>query len=225
MSTGYGGGLPDYYGESGGGSAGDGRGGATSPGSDPEPYSQAGLSSQDPYAVGPGGTDPYASDPFMMNPYVADLAATDPYGKDPLDADGFGPVFGSSAAASSGGYAVTPYDPSQQYAPQQYGAHPSGPPGYGPYPPPLPSSGAGITGFVLGLLALTMCAGLTAPIGIIFAAIGMKETGPTATDRKGGRGLTIAGLVMSLVGMVPFLFLVLYIVFVIIAIGAGAASS
>lgn len=214
MSAGYGGGLPDYTGATGSGSTGEGRGGRSSYGSDPDPYSSAGVSSQDPYAVG-GGVDPYA----------ADLHFAGSSASDPLDADGFGPVFGDSAPAQSGGYSVASYDPSQQYPPQQYGSRPSGPPGYGSYTPPLPSSGAGITGFVLGLLSLTMCAGLTAPIGIIFAAMGMKETGPHATHRKGGRGLTIAGLVMSLVGLIPFLFLVLYIVFVIIAIGAGAASS
>lgn len=207
MSAGYGSGLPDYNGGSGGGPTGDGRGGEPSYGSDP-------------YATNGPAKDPYAQDQNVQDPYAQDPYGQDPYAADPLAADGFGPVFGSSAQAQPGGYAVATYDPAQQY-----GAHPSGPPGYGYYPPPLPSSGAGITGFVLGLLALTMCAGLTAPIGIIFAAMGMKETGPTATNRKGGRGIAIAGLVTSLVGLIPFLFLVLYVVFFIVAIGAGAASS
>lgn len=202
MSAGYGSGLPDYTGGSGGGPTGDGRGGE-------QPYGS------DSYATNAPATDPYAQDQNVQDPY-----AQDPYEADPLAADGFGPVFSSSAQAQPGGYAVATYDPAQQY-----GAHPSGPPGYGYYPPPLPSSGAGITGFVLGLLALTMCAGLTAPIGIIFAAMGMKETGPTATNRKGGRGIAIAGLVTSLVGLIPFLFLVLYVIFFIVALGAGAASS
>lgn len=206
MSAGYGSGLPDYNGGSGGGPTGDGRGGEPSYGNDP-------------YATNAPATEPYVQDQNVQDPYAQDPYGQDPYAADPLAADGFGPVFGSSAQAQPGGYAVATYDPAQQY-----GAHPSGPPGYGYYPPPLPSSGAGITGFVLGLLALTMCAGLTAPIGIIFAAVGMKETGPTATNRKGGRGLAIAGLVMSLVGLIPFLFLVLYFVFFIFAI-AGAASS
>lgn len=220
MNAGYGGGLPDYHGGSGGGSADEGRGGGSSSSGDFAPHSQAGPSSQDPYAVGDGGADPYGADPYATDPYAADPYAADPYATDPLNADGFGPVFGSSAPAQSGGYAVTAYESSQPY-----GAHPSGPPGYGSYPPPLPSSGAGITGFVLGLLSLTLCAGLTAPVGIFFAAQGMKETGPHATHRKGGRGLAIAGLVTSLVGMVPFLFMVLYIALFVVAIIAGATSS
>lgn len=207
MSTGYGSGLPDYDGGPGRGSTGDGHGGEAS------------------YGSGPSATDPYATDDHATDPYAQDPYAQDPYAADPLNADGFGPVFGSSPQAPSGGYAVAAYDSSQQYGSQQYGAHPSGPPGYGYYPPPLPSSGAGITGLVLGLLALTMCAGLTAPIGIIFAAKGMKETGPTATNPKGGRGLAIAGLVTSLIGMIPFLFLVAYIAFIIVAIIAGATSA
>ncbi|MGP9744400.1 DUF4190 domain-containing protein [Brachybacterium sp. AOP29-B2-41] len=212
MSAGYGGGLPDYNGGPGSRSSGEGRGG--------EP-----LYGSDPYAPDPYATDPYSADAHASDPYAQNQFAQDPYATDPLEADGFGPVFSSSAPAQSGGYAVASYDSSPQYGSQQYGTHPSGPPGYGQFPPPLPSSGAGITGFVLGLLALTMCAGLTAPVGIIFAMKGMKETGPTAINPKGGRGLAIAGLVTSLIGLIPFLFFVLYFAFVIVAIIAGATSA
>ena len=205
MSTQQPGGLPDYHGGYG----------------DRDPYgsdSGAGWSHsapEDPYAVGPDGTDPYASEP--------------------LDADGFGPVFGSAAENPAGGGAVAmagagqPYSgqqhPGQAYPGHQHPAPYPGPQGYGPYAPPPPSSGAAITSLVLGLLALTMCAGLTSPVGIIFAAKGMKETGPSAPAPKGGRGLAIAGLVTSLIGLLPLLIFVFYIVIFVLAIFAEMSGA
>lgn len=205
MSTQQPGGLPDSHGGYG----------------DRDPYgsdSSAGWSHsapEDPYAVGPDGTDPYASEP--------------------LDADGFGPVFGSSAENPAGGGAVAmagagqPYSgqqhPGQAYPGHQHPAPYPGPQGYGPYAPPPPSSGAAITSLVLGLLALTLCAGLTAPVGLVFAAKGMKETGPSAPAPKGGRGLAIAGLVTSLIGLLPLLIFVFYIVIFVLAIFAEMSGA
>lgn len=230
MSAGYGGGLPDYTGGTGSGSSGDGGGGGAPYGRDPAPYSQAGLSPQDAYAVGTGGADPYAPNPYANDPYAPGTSAPDPYASDPyandasvndqLEADGFGPVFSSSVEAQSGGYAVAPYGSQQPYGPYSSGAQ-----GYGQYAPAVPSSGAGITGFVLGLLALTMCGGLTAPFGIFFSLQGMTETSPIAMNPKSGRGLAVAGLVLSLVGLIPLLLLVLYVAFFVVAIMVGATSA
>ena len=199
MSTQQPGGLPDYHGGYG----------------DRDPYGSdsgaggARSAPEDPYAVGPDGNDPYASDP--------------------LDADGFGPVFGSDAGTPTGSGALATAGagqayPGQQYPGQQHPAPYPGPHGYGPYAPPPPSSGAAITSLVLGLLALTMCAGLTAPVGVIFAAKGMQETGPSAPVPKGGRGLAIAGLVTSLIGLIPLLFFVFYIGMMILAVFAGMSG-
>lgn len=192
MSTGHGSGRPDYSGGY-GSDGGDPYGVDRSYGGAHDPYGQTASAPEGPYAVGSEGTDPYA--------------------RDPLDADGFGPVFGTEAEAPASGYAAAASAPGQPY-PTQY----PGPHGYGPYTPPPPSSGAAITSLVLGLLALTMCAGLTAPVGVIFAAKGMKETGPHAPTVKSGRGLAIAGLVTSLIGLIPFLFLLLYIGMMVLVI-------
>lgn len=199
MSTQQPGGLPDYHGGYGESDPYGSDSGAGWPQSAPE----------DPYAVGPEGTDPYANDS--------------------LDADGFGPVFGNGAESHSGGAVATAgaVHPAsgQPYPWQQHPAPYPGPQGYGPYSPPPPSSGAAITSLVLGLLALTMCAGLTSPVGIIFAAKGMKETGPSAPAPKGGRGLAIAGLVTSLVGLLPLLIFVFYIVIFVLAIFAEMSGA
>lgn len=199
MSTGHGSDLPDYSGGYGSGSAGDPYGSSASHGREYDPYSQSEFAQQDPYAVGDDGRDPYATDP--------------------LEADGFGPSFGSSSSSgegSPGGYTTAP-PPYPAQSVQPYGAPPSGPQGYYPpagpqgyYPPALPSSRAAVTGFVLGLLALTLCAGLTAPVGIFFSAKGMKDTAPGATEPQGGRGLAIAGLVTNLIGLLPFVIMMLY---------------
>lgn len=91
------------------------------------------------------------------------------------------------------------------------GPYPAGPPQFGAFQAPLPSSGAAITGFVLGLVGLVMCGGLTSPFGIWFSARGMNETAPTSREPRGGRGLAIAGLVISLVGLIPLFFLLLHL--------------
>lgn len=205
MSTGHGSDLPDYSGGYGSGSTGDPYGSSTSHGREYDPYSQSEFAQQDPYAVGTDGRDPYATDP--------------------LEADGFGPSLSSSSSSgdgSPGPYATAPPSyPAQSVQP--YGVPPSGPQGY--YPPALPSSGAAVTGFVLGLLALTLCAGLTAPVGIFFSAKGMKDTAPGATEPKGGRGLAIAGLVTNLIGLLPFAIMMLYFFAFIFLIASELASA
>lgn len=54
------------------------------------------------------------------------------------------------------------------------------------------TNGMAITGFVLSLLCW--------PLGLIFSIIGMNQTSKDTT--QGGRGLAIAGLVISIVGAV-----------------------
>ncbi len=43
----------------------------------------------------------------------------------------------------------------------------------------------------------------------------MKETAPDARPPRGGRGLTVAGLVLSIVGMIPLLVMLAYVVLMI----------
>jgi len=145
----------------------------------------------------------------------------DPYAADPLAADGFAPAFGCAGGASWS--QQTPPGPVFSGA---YGApsQPLGPPQYGAFPPPLPSSNSALAGFVLGLAGLLMCGGLTSPFGIWFSALGMKETGPEASMPKGGRGLAVAGLVTSLIGLIPLLFVLLYLALVLVGIISAATS-
>ncbi|WP_394216975.1 DUF4190 domain-containing protein [Brachybacterium vulturis] len=129
---------------------------------------------------------------------------TDPYASDP--------------------YAAGPYAPDPYAAGPPPGPSPVGPPQFGAFPAPLPSSNAAIAGFVLGLVGLAMCGGLTSPFGIWFSAQGMKETAPTARAPRGGRGLAIAGLVTSLVGLIPLFILLLYGAFMIVGLVMAATA-
>ncbi|WP_157773370.1 DUF4190 domain-containing protein [Brachybacterium vulturis] len=153
-----------------------------------------------------GGYDPYGQRRgHHDDPSGVGYGVTDPYASDPHAADPY----------ASGPYATGPHPA---------GPVPVGPPQFGAFPAPLPSSNAAITGFVLGLLGLAMCGGLTSPIGIWFSARGMKETAPTATAPRGGRGLAIAGLVTSLVGLIPLCFLLLYGVMMIVGLVMAATA-
>lgn len=199
---------------------------------DPYGAPSAGGSAQDPSASGdPYATgDPYPSgDPYAAgDPYATGPDGSDPYATDPLRADGFGPGFWSSPAPSDGvahseapaggqpGYGTA------DYGTPGYGIPGDGTPGYGTagYGAARPSSGSAIAGFVLGLLAVAMCSGLTAPVGIFLSAKGLRETDRAATPPKDGRGLAIAGLVLSLVGLIPLLVLLAYILLIILAVGA-----
>lgn len=163
-----------------------------------DPYGQQGGYRDDPYASGSVASDPYANASASSDPYA------DPYALDPLLTDGY----------ASGALQAQP----------PAGPHPMGPPQYGAFQAPLPSSSAAITGFVLGLVGLVMCGGLTSPFGIIFSAKGMKETAPTASPMMGGRGLAIAGLVISLIGLLPLLLMLFYIVVIVISIVGSATA-
>lgn len=66
-----------------------------------------------------------------------------------------------------------------------------------------------VASLVLGILSITMCSGLTSLPGLVCAIVGMRETG--ATGAKGGRGLAIAGLVTSIIGLLILAGVVVYI--------------
>lgn len=167
---------------------------------------------------GPYGSDPYASwgesdpsrpgaDPSGPDPYGTDPAGSDPYAagpQDPLAAPGFSP----------GGFVPVHSGP-------QFGDHG----GYAPVPAPPPSSAAAIAGFVLGLLSVTLCAGLTAPVGLIFSLRGMRESGPRAHPPAGGYGLAIAGLVTSIIGCLTLLAVIAYLAFVALVLVLGSTAA
>jgi hypothetical protein len=69
-------------------------------------------------------------------------------------------------------------------------------------------SGSSITGFVLGILALSLCwipfFGLTvAVLGIVFSGIGMG---------RDLRGLAIAGLILSIIAVIPAIIVTLGVI-------------
>ena len=169
---------------------------------------------QDPYGQ---EQDPYAA---QQSPYGA---AQSPYGaeQDPY----------SSGAGSSGDF-QEPYGAEQSgYGAPQFGAgaqqpYPVGAPG--PYGTPIamapPSSGLGIAGFILGLLSITACTGITGPFGLVLSIMGMRETSPAAASPRGGRGLAIAGLVLSILGTLILLAFVAYVIFAFVVVGVSASS-
>jgi hypothetical protein len=99
----------------------------------------------------------------------------DPYGQSPY-----------------GGYSGDPNDPNNPY---RYGP-PEPQPQYGQYPywgqqPPPGTNGMAIAGFVLAFFCT--------PLGIVFSAVGLNQTNRTGQK---GRGLAIAGLVISIVSII-----------------------
>jgi len=92
-----------------------------------------------------------------------------------------------------GGHPQQPggYPPQGQYQqqPQGYGQpQPYGHPGYGAPPQPAGIPGLVIAGFILAIIPCTWW------LGLIFSAIGLSQ----ANKRGAGKGLAIAGLVISL---------------------------
>ena len=136
-----------------------------------------------------------------------------------------------AAQQSPYGAAQSPYGAEQNgYSAPQFdaGAQPYGVGVPGPYASPLvmapPSSGLGIAGFVLGLRSITLCTGITGPFGLVLSIMGMRETSPEAASPRSGRGLAIAGLVLSILGTLLLLAFVAYVIFAIVVVGLSASS-
>ncbi|APX32898.1 hypothetical protein BH708_09420 [Brachybacterium sp. P6-10-X1] len=183
-------------------------------GNDRDRGSEDSRRSADPYADGTWGQDPYASrshgddpyEPGSADPYASGDAA--PYGGAASD-DGFGSFSASSGPPGAAGHgSVGP----------TYGAGPAWPAAAPGYAPPPPTSAMALTGFIVGLASLVLCTGLTAPVGLVFSILGMRETGPTAEPVRAGRGFAIAGLVISILGT---LLLALFVAYIVLIIGFG----
>lgn len=164
------------------------------------------------------GSDPYASDAYSSGSPASDSGQVrDPYATDA--AAWSGPEFGSGAGPAGQDPYGAPASPNHQPS-HQFG------PGFSQpvYAPAPPTSSHAIVGLVLGIASFVFCAGLTAPLGLIFSILGMRETGVNAAQPKGGRGLAIAGLVVSILGCLVLLLMLAYIVLAIVLAGAGATS-
>ncbi len=121
-----------------------------------------------------------------------------------------------------------PYGPDDPYgSTDPYGPAPSSvavPRAY-PYPayPPLPpASGTAIASLVLGILALTLCAGVTSIPGLICAAIAMRET---REGRRSGGGIAIAGLVLSIIGLLILVLTLAWFAFMILTVWISVSQS
>jgi hypothetical protein len=103
----------------------------------------------------------------------------------------------------------------------QFGQQPYGtpPPGYAPYgqaftpgPAQQGRSGMAVAGLVLGIISLVPCfwffLQLPGILGLIFSLIGLKAT---KNGLRPGRGLAVAGLVMSILGIVATVGTVLFL--------------
>jgi hypothetical protein len=146
------------------------------PGSDPPapPYGAPPAPGQQGPSYAPPGTNEPGS-PFGPPPGSGEQGA--PYGSPPGSGgpgSPFGPP-GQSPQPYGGGYAPGPAYP--------------GSPGY----PSAPAGSSGTDGFALAgfVLSLLSCV----PLGVIFSIVGLSRTGKNSA--KSGRGLAIAGLIVS----------------------------
>ena len=65
------------------------------------------------------------------------------------------------------------------------------------------SNGIGIAGFVVSLISLIMCCGSFSWLSLIFSILGIKK----AKKNNGvGHGLSLAGIIISAIGLLIFLF-------------------
>ncbi|GAA3154303.1 hypothetical protein GCM10010466_51580 [Planomonospora alba] len=113
-------------------------------------------------------------------------------GYGPPKGGGYGPPGGN------GGYGGPPaggYDP-YGYDPYGYGAPP---------PPARPSNGMAIASLVLGIVGLFTC-GVTSVVGIILGHVSMSQIKRTGEE---GRGMAVAGLVLSYFGVAAWVLVAL----------------
>lgn len=87
-------------------------------------------------------------------------------------------------------------------------------PQYAAFPQQKSTNGLAIASFVLGLLSIFACwlGVLTGVIGLVLGFIGLRQTNADP-ERVGGRGLAIAGIVLS--GIATVLWVGFFIVVVI----------
>ncbi|WP_280236273.1 DUF4190 domain-containing protein [Nocardia cyriacigeorgica] len=115
-------------------------------------------------------------------------------------------------------YGSQPYASQPYGAPQPYGAYPQ-PYGYGA-PQDHPQS---TTILVLGILSLVMC-GILGPFAWVMGKKALAEIDASG-GMLGGRGNVkagyICGMISSILLIVSFVFVILYIIIVVIAIGAS----
>ncbi|WP_329424441.1 DUF4190 domain-containing protein [Streptosporangium sp. NBC_01495] len=128
---------------------------------------------------------------------------------------GYGQPPGSGGHGSPGGHGS-----SGGYGPGGYGP-PGG--GYDPYggygaPPPRGNNGMAIAALIMGIAGLFIC-GLTSIVGVVLGHISLGQIKRTGEE---GRGMAIAGLVLSYFGILCWLAVLAWLV----AVGAilGSAS-
>ncbi|MFF5204509.1 DUF4190 domain-containing protein [Streptosporangium sp. NPDC000396] len=127
------------------------------------------------------------------------------YGNQP---GGYGPPPG-------GGYGSGGYGSPGGYGPPPGGGH--DPYGYGAQPP-RGNNGMAIASLILGIVGLFTC-GITSIVGIILGHISLGQIKRTGEE---GRGMGLAGLILSYLGIAGYL---IVLVFWLIAIGAIAGSA
>lgn len=64
------------------------------------------------------------------------------------------------------------------------------------------TNGMGVTGFVISLISLIFCCGSLSWLGLIFSIIGLNKSKTTGI----GKGLSIAGLVINIIGLLYLIF-------------------
>lgn len=176
-------------------------------GGQPESFGQQSDGYVDPYAVPTEAKDPYAIDPYADDPYAGAPYAGD-LQRDATMTSGWAQA-GDASWAQAGAAGAGPQ---------------GGPPQFGAYRPSMPTSNAGLIGFIVGLVSLLLCTGFASVVGIFFSAVGMRETGANANPPMDGRGLTIAGLVLNIVGLLMVLGWVVYFVILAVLVFATATA-
>ncbi|MFF4411876.1 DUF4190 domain-containing protein [Streptosporangium sp. NPDC001559] len=105
--------------------------------------------------------------------------------------------------------------------PGGYGTPPGG--GYDPYgygaPPPRGNNGMAIAALIMGIAGLFVC-GVTSIVGIVLGHISLGQIKRTGEE---GRGMAIAGLVLSYFGVACWL-IVLVVWLVAMGVLAGSAT-
>lgn len=144
---------------------------------------------------------------MTQNPYQ------DPYSSGPSSAN----------SGDSSNWTPQPNQQQPQYQPQ--GSMPVGQPYPAVYAVQKPSSDAATWSLILGILGLVCCGGITSPFGLFFGIKGLGDT--KDNGQYSGRGLAIAGTVLSGVGILYLLALLAYfglIIFAMIASSSAAGS-